>query len=166
MYLIKLTTFCQNQLQIQKTISHQPLIIILNPTVRLHIIELCIIYLKIIMIQRLDLPRSKLNRAYLKMDELLFNMHETLPENALPISTVQNVGNIQTHHISKNENDPTVEEREIGQRLNCPSGAFPFLFSRKFTMMISVKRIVFLPISPVSQQRSVIRITYPKSSMI
>jgi hypothetical protein len=41
-----------------KAISHQPLIIVLNPTVRLHIIELCILYLKIIMIQRLDLPRS------------------------------------------------------------------------------------------------------------
>jgi hypothetical protein len=30
----------------------------------------------------------------LKMDELLFNMHETLLENAFPISTVQNEGNI------------------------------------------------------------------------
>jgi hypothetical protein len=46
------------------------------------------------MIQRLDLPRSKLNRAYLKMDELLFNMHETFPENVFPISTVQNVEHI------------------------------------------------------------------------
>ena len=128
MYLIKLTTFCQNQLQIQKAISHQPPIIVLNPTVRLHIIELCIIYLKIIMIQRLDLSRSELNRAYLKMDELLFNMHETLPENVFPISTVQNVENIQEHNISKNENAPTVEEREIGRRPNCPSGAFPFCF--------------------------------------
>ena len=46
------------------------------------------------MIQRLNLPRYEENRAYLKMDELLFNMHETLPETYLPISTIQNEGNI------------------------------------------------------------------------
>jgi len=46
------------------------------------------------MIQRLNLPRSKENRAYLKMGELLFNMHETLSEKYFPISTVQNEGNI------------------------------------------------------------------------
>ena len=46
------------------------------------------------MIQRLNLPRSEEDRAYLKMDELLFNMHETFPENVFPISTVQNVENI------------------------------------------------------------------------
>jgi hypothetical protein len=46
------------------------------------------------MIQRLNLPRSEENRAYLKMGEILFNMHETLPEQYFPISTVQNEGNI------------------------------------------------------------------------
>jgi hypothetical protein len=46
------------------------------------------------MIQQLILPRSEENRAYLKMDELLFNMHETLPAKYFPISTVQNEGNI------------------------------------------------------------------------
>jgi hypothetical protein len=46
------------------------------------------------MIQRLNLPRSEENRAYLKMGELLFNMHETLPEKYFPISTVQHEGNI------------------------------------------------------------------------
>jgi hypothetical protein len=46
------------------------------------------------MIQRLNLPRSEEDRAYLKMDELLFNMHETFPEKYFPISTVQYEGNI------------------------------------------------------------------------
>jgi hypothetical protein len=45
------------------------------------------------------------------MDELLFNMPETLPDNAFPISTIQNEGNILVHHISNNEHDPTLEER-------------------------------------------------------
>ena len=40
------------------------------------------------------------------------------------------------------------------------------LFSRKFPMMISVKRIVFLPIPLVCQQRSVRRTIYQKCSMI
>ena len=46
------------------------------------------------MIQRLNLPRSEENRAYLKIDDLLFNMHETLLEKYFPISTVQNEGHI------------------------------------------------------------------------
>jgi hypothetical protein len=46
------------------------------------------------MIQRLDLPRSESNRTYLKMDDLLFNMPETSPENKFPIFTVQNEGNL------------------------------------------------------------------------
>jgi hypothetical protein len=46
------------------------------------------------MIQRLNLPISEENQAYLKMDELLFNMHETLPEKTFPVSTIQNEGNI------------------------------------------------------------------------
>jgi hypothetical protein len=54
------------------------------------------------MIQRLNLPRSEENRAYLKMNELLFNMHATLPEKYVPISTVQNEVNIYAHHISNN----------------------------------------------------------------
>jgi hypothetical protein len=62
------------------------------------------------------------------MDELLFNMHETFSKKYFPISTVQNEGHIEVHHISKNEHDPTVEEREIGRRPNCPAGTFPFCF--------------------------------------
>jgi hypothetical protein len=46
------------------------------------------------MIQRLILPRSEENQAYLKMGELLFNMHETLPEKYFPISIVQHEDNI------------------------------------------------------------------------
>jgi hypothetical protein len=46
------------------------------------------------MIQWLNLPRSEENRAYLKIDELLFNIHETLPEKYFPIATVHNEGNI------------------------------------------------------------------------
>ena len=34
------------------------------------------------------------NPAPLNMDELLFNVNQTLPESEFPISTVQNVGNI------------------------------------------------------------------------
>ena len=115
----------------QKAISHQPLIIVSNPTVRLHIIELCIIYLKIIMIQQLILPRSEENRAYLKMGELLFNMHETFPETYFPISTVQNEGNIEAHHIFKNANDPTEEEREIGRRPKLLCIIISFCFPEK-----------------------------------
>ena len=33
-------------------------------------------------------------QSLLKMDELLFNMNQTLPERAFPIFTVQNVGHI------------------------------------------------------------------------
>ena len=46
------------------------------------------------MIQRLDLPRSEYYWTNLKMNELLFNMNETLPKRVFPISTVQNEGNI------------------------------------------------------------------------
>jgi hypothetical protein len=66
------------------------------------------------------------------MDELLFNMHETLPENAFPISTVQNEENIWAHHIPKNEHDQTVEGSEIGRRPNFPAGVFPFCFPGNF----------------------------------
>jgi hypothetical protein len=55
-------------------------------------------------------------------------MHETLLKNAFPLSTIKNEGNIYAHHISKNENDPTVEESEISRRPNCPAGVFPFIF--------------------------------------
>jgi len=46
------------------------------------------------MIQRLNLSRSEENQAYLKMDELLFNMHTTFPEQYCLIFTVHNEGNI------------------------------------------------------------------------
>jgi hypothetical protein len=64
----------------------------------------------------------------LNIDELLFNINETLPESGFPISTVQNEGNIQAHHISKNRHDPAVEEREIGRqpKLSCMCISFCF----------------------------------------
>ena len=83
------------------------------------------------MIQRLHLPRSEANRAYLKMGELLFNMHETFPETYFSISTVQNEGNIEAHHIFKNENDPTEEEREIGRRPKLLCRIISFCFPEK-----------------------------------
>jgi hypothetical protein len=46
------------------------------------------------MIQRLDLHRSENNQTNLKINELLFNMNDTLLENAFPIFTVQNEGSI------------------------------------------------------------------------
>ena len=92
------------------------------------------------------------------MDELLFNMHETLPENAFPISTVQNAGHIQAHHISKTQHDPTVTK--------LPCRCISFLFFMNFPMMISIQWSVFLSIPAVSSQIRVIRTTFPKLSLI
>jgi hypothetical protein len=62
------------------------------------------------------------------MDELLFNINDTLSKSAFPISTVQNEDNIYSHHISKTMHDPTVEERESSSDQNSLVSVFPFVF--------------------------------------
>jgi len=62
------------------------------------------------------------------MDELLFNMHETLPESEFPISTVRmKATSRHTTYPRMSMIQRWKREKSAGNQ-NCPTGVFPFLF--------------------------------------
>ena len=99
------------------------------------------------MIQRLNLPRSEENRAYLKMGEILFNMHETLPEQYFPPPSRMKVTSRRTTYPRMSMIQLWNREKSAGDQ-NCSAKLFPFVFQKRSDD--DFRRIMFLQISPVS----------------